>query len=142
MAFSIPAAIGLTYLPFAVKYIILVASQGLDYNNESPRETKYENVFPKNEALQGFIRRCSGAHTNGFESLAMFAPAVIFAVVRGVPNDVIASYTSNFLYSRLLYNIAYMGSVNKPISYVRTMIWGLGVGIILTLFAVAAKEPQ
>lgn len=54
------------------------------------------------------ISRCNSCHNNGIEALALFSVSVLAAVVAGVDKAEIASASSFFVASRLLYTALYI----------------------------------
>jgi uncharacterized MAPEG superfamily protein len=141
VALAIPLAALVAYVPFTIKLGVLLFKQGpLDYNNESPRDTDFEKALKGDRETASMLRRCVAAHANGFEALSYFGPAVAFAVARGVPDATIAHLASNFILTRCAYNVAYVGGVNQPISYIRTTLFFGGVYWCLKIFAAAAKN--
>lgn len=136
---AIPLCAGLAYIPHGVKILLYFGKLGLDHNNETPRETKAESVFPDSPALAATATRCTGAHLNGIESMALFGPAIAFAVARGVSDAEIAKHATSFLTARAIYNVAYIAGINKPMSYFRTATYFASVLAVLQLFVAAAK---
>lgn len=86
------------------------------------------------DGLQGFAKRAHAAQLNSFEAIPAFAAAVIIADIVGnaqqVTMDVLAVV---YITSRLLYIICYLADL----ALMRSMVWFVGMGIILSLFFVS-----
>ncbi|MEO0882705.1 MAG: MAPEG family protein [Pseudomonadota bacterium] len=79
------------------------------------------------------VARCKRATQNMLESLAMFAPLVIIAVIANRANDMTALGSAIFFWSRVAYAPSYWFGV--PV--VRTLVWFGGiVGIVLIFLQV------
>jgi uncharacterized MAPEG superfamily protein len=139
---SIPAAIGLAYLPHLVRVVTLLKYQGVKgYNNRTPREQnlEFDKVFAKNQEVAEFCKRCVGCHLNGMESLSYFAPSVAFAVARGLPNSTITKIAFTYLGLRVVYTVVYLKGSTNTLSYIRTGVFHASVYTSLLLFLIAAK---
>ena len=83
----------------------------------------------------GFGRRAHAAQLNSFEVTPAFAAAVIVAHLAGnaelVTIDVLAVL---FITSRLLYMICYLADW----AILRSLVWFVGMGLIVGLFVVSA----
>ncbi|MEX5688477.1 MAPEG family protein [compost metagenome] len=87
------------------------------------------------ESLNGLGRRAHAAQLNGFEVTPAFAAAVIVAYLAEnaelVTIDVLAVL---FITSRLLYIICYLADW----AILRSLVWFVGMGLIVSLFVVSA----
>ena len=87
------------------------------------------------DKLEGFPKRAHAAQLNSYEVTPAFAAAVIIAHVAGnaqlVTIDVLAVLFST---SRLLYIIFYLADL----AAMRSIIWLVGMGLIVALFGVSA----
>ncbi|WP_025995655.1 MAPEG family protein [Pseudomonas viridiflava] len=87
------------------------------------------------DKLEGFPKRAHAAQLNSYEVTPAFAAAVIIAHVAGnaqlVTIDVLAVL---FITSRLLYIIFYLADL----AAMRSIIWLVGMGLIVALFGVSA----
>ncbi|MCU1723495.1 MAPEG family protein [Pseudomonas sp. 5P_5.1_Bac1] len=85
--------------------------------------------------LEGWPRRAHAAQMNSFEILPAFIAAVLIADVVGnaeqVTQDVLAVL---FITSRLLYIICYLADW----AALRSVVWFVGVGLIISFFVVSA----
>ncbi len=101
-------------LPLLAKGPVAYAMAKLGgYNNNHPREQQSK--------LTGFGARALAAHQNAFESLILFAPAVILALATGNTNQTIIMLAIIHVISRVLYNIFYL--IN--IGLLRSIVWGI-----------------
>mgnify|MGYP003112024341 FL=1 len=101
-------------LPLLAKGPVAYAMAKLGgYNNNHPREQQSK--------LTGFGARALAAHQNAFESLILFAPAIILALVTNNINQTVIVLAIVHVISRLLYNIFYL--IN--IGLLRSIVWGI-----------------
>ena len=92
----------------------------------SPRD----GALPEFSPLLGRLKRCV---TNGFENLALFAPAVALVALTGTASPVTSFAAWAHVALRVLYIPAYAyGWVPA-----RSIIWGLGLFATLTLIGAA-----
>ena len=79
--------------------------------------------------------RAKAASENGFETLGLFAAAVVAANQAGLDNRYLNTMTIGYVLSRLAYNWVYIYLCeNRKLSGIRSLIWGIGVGFIVILF--------
>lgn len=99
-------------LPFLAKIPLAYAmnKQG-GYNNNHPREQQSK--------LTGFGARALAAHQNTFESLTIFAPAVLLAIVTQHTGNNIVILAIVHVCARVLYNVLYLADIDK----LRTLVW-------------------
>jgi len=103
-------------LPIIAKIPVAIAMHKLGrYNNNHPRAQQTE--------LTGFGARALAAHQNAFESLVIFAPAVLLAIATKNTGVFIEQLAITHVIARVLYNIAYL----MNISTIRSLIWAVGV---------------
>jgi uncharacterized MAPEG superfamily protein len=101
-------------LPLLAKGPVAYAMAKLGgYNNNHPREQQSK--------LTGFGARALAAHQNAFESLILFAPAIILALVTNNINQTVIVLAIVHVISRVLYNIFYL--IN--IGLLRSIVWGI-----------------
>jgi uncharacterized MAPEG superfamily protein len=81
------------------------------YNNNHPREQQSK--------LTGFGARALAAHQNAFESVILFAPAVILALATGNIQQEIVVLAVVHVISRVLYNIFYL----LNLGILRSIVW-------------------
>lgn len=103
-----------TLLPLLAKGPVAYAMNKLGgYNNTHPREQQ--------RLLTGFGARALAAHQNAFESLIIFAPAVLLAIATQHIGTNITLFAIIHVCARILYNVLYIMNVDK----VRTLVWGI-----------------
>ncbi len=103
-------------LPFIAKVPVAIAMHKLNgYNNNHPRAQQAE--------LTGFGARALAAHQNAFESLAVFAPAILLAIATNNTGSMIEQLAITHVIARVLYNIAYLINIGT----VRSIIWAVGI---------------
>lgn len=85
--------------------------------------------------LEGWRKRANNAQLNGFEVTPAFAAAVIIAhLAGGAEQALLDQLAVAFIVSRLLYFICYLANWGP----VRSLVWFVGLGLIVALFVVAA----
>ena len=103
-------------LPFIAKIPVAIAMHRLGgYNNKHPRAQQAK--------LTGFGARALAAHQNAFESLIIFAPAVLLAIATQNTGVFIEQLAITHVAARVLFNIAYLANVGL----IRTLIWVVGI---------------
>lgn len=87
------------------------------------------------DKLEGLPRRAHAAQLNSFEILPAFAAAVIIAeVVGNAKGGTIDALAVLFITTRLLYILFYLADW-PPL---RSLVWFIGLALIVTLFGVSA----
>jgi len=84
----------------------------------------YDNKHPRNQQAQltGFGARALAAHQNSFESLIMFAPAVLLALVTNHTGETVQYMVITHVIARILYSILYLMNLDV----LRSLAWGVG----------------
>ena len=101
-------------LPLLAKAPVAYAMAKLGgYNNNHPREQQSK--------LTGIGARALAAHQNAFESVILFAPAVILALATGNTQQTVVVLAIVHLISRVLYNIFYL----LNIGLLRSIVWAI-----------------
>ncbi|OAQ70496.1 membrane associated eicosanoid/glutathione metabolism-like domain-containing protein [Pochonia chlamydosporia 170] len=140
--FTIPAVYVATCLG---PHTYAVACSGKAYDNANPRALR-ESVC-KSEAidkpLQQAILRAKGASENGFESMALFAGAVVAANQVGLHACVVNTLSIGYFVSRLLYVFAYVKlGENRKLAGLRSLMWMVSVGLCMTLWFKAGLKAM
>lgn len=87
------------------------------------------------DKLQGLPRRAHAAQLNGFEITPAFAAAVIIAhLAGGAQQGTLDLLAVLFVLSRIAYILCYLAD-KAPL---RSTAWFVGLGLIISLFCVAA----
>lgn len=85
--------------------------------------------------LEGWRKRADNAQLNGFEVTPAFAAAVIIAqLAGGAEQALLDQLASAFVASRVLYFLCYLAGWGP----LRSLVWFVGMGLIVSLFVVAA----
>ncbi|PKG86443.1 hypothetical protein CXF85_01705 [Colwellia sp. 75C3] len=109
-------------LPLLAKGPVAYAMAKLGgYNNNHPREQQSK--------LTGFGARALAAHQNAFESVILFAPAVILAVATGNTQQKIVILAVVHIIARVLYNIFYL----LNIGLLRSIVWAIATFCSFTI---------
>jgi len=83
------------------------------YNNHHPREQQSQ--------LTGFGARALAAHQNAFESVILFAPAVLLALLTKNTDFFVITLAIVHVMARVLFNIFYL----LNISTLRSIVWAI-----------------
>ena len=103
-----------TLLPLLAKGPVAYAMNKLGgYNNHYPRQQQSQ--------LTGLGARALAAHYNAFESLIIFAPAVLLAIATQNTGEYIGLLATVHVCTRILYNCLYLANINK----LRSVVWGI-----------------
>ncbi len=86
------------------------------YNNKYPREQQSK--------LTGYGARALAAHQNSYESIALFAPAVLVALATNHLGDTIQYLAITHVAARLAYHTLYLVNIH----YMRTFSWLIATG--------------
>jgi len=101
-----------TLLPLLAKAPVAFAMNKLGgYNNNHPREQQGK--------LTGFGARALAAHQNAFESLIIFAPAVLLAITTQHTGENIVLLAIIHVCARVVYNLLYLMDIDK----LRSLVW-------------------
>ncbi|MCG9697608.1 MAPEG family protein [Shewanella sp. Isolate11] len=113
-------------LPYLAKGPVAVAMAKLGgYDNHHPRSQQAQ--------LTGFGARAMAGHQNGFESLLIFAIAVLTVMALDKVNDMVTSLAVVYVVSRVIYHILYL--LDK--SSLRSLVWFVGFFSVLGIFCQA-----
>jgi len=84
-------------------------------------------------------RRCQAAHQNGLENFPIYAGALVFAFLAGVPTETINQTAAVYLGARFLYNFVYMLNETATLATLRSLTWTVGFGACIRLYIAAAR---
>lgn len=99
----------------------------------SPRHNHDPRALLDN--LSGLGRRANNAQLNSFEVAPAFAAAVIIAhLAGGAEQGLLDQLAIAFVISRVLYWLCYLADWAP----VRSLVWFVGIGLIISLFVVSA----
>ncbi|KAK4230902.1 hypothetical protein QBC38DRAFT_514550 [Podospora fimiseda] len=141
--YTIPAAFALCLLPG----FYAVSLAGKNYDLANPRnllETcSKDTSLAQNKPLLNQINRAKAAQANGFETLGLYAAAVVAANSAGLAKaDLVKlnTLTIGYVISRTIYNFIYIHlQNNRRLAGLRPLAWGVGIYIIVSLFLSAGK---
>lgn len=103
-------------LPFLAKAPVAIAMSKLGgYDNNHPRSQQ--------EKLTGFGARALAAHQNAFESVIIFAPAILLAIATNHTGEFIQQLAIVHVVARILYNGLYLFNVGT----MRSIVWAVGI---------------
>ncbi|TWX59552.1 MAPEG family protein [Colwellia hornerae] len=103
-----------TLLPYLAKVPVAIAMNKLNgYDNNHPRAQQAK--------LTGFGARALAAHQNAFESLIIFVPAVLLAMVTNTATDSVALLAITHVIARIAYNLLYLFNIGL----LRSIVWGV-----------------
>ncbi len=101
-------------LPYLAKLPVAIAMHKLaGYDNNHPRAQQAQ--------LTGFGARALAAHQNAFESLIIFAPAVLLALITNNTGSFIEQLAIVHVIARIVYNILYLANI----STLRSLVWAV-----------------
>ena len=101
-------------LPYLAKVPVAYAMQKAGgYDNNHPRAQQNN--------LTGFGARALAAHQNAFESLIIFAPAVLLAITTNTTGDTIVNLAIVHVIARILFNVLYLYNI----STLRSLVWSV-----------------
>lgn len=101
--------------------------------NFTPKDNHDPRAFLA--TVQGVSKRANNAQQNGFEITPAFAAAVIIAhLAAGAEQGLLDQLAIAFVCSRALYTLCYIADW----AVLRSLVWFVGVGLIVSLFVVAA----
>lgn len=85
--------------------------------------------------------RAKAASANGFETLGLYAPAVVAANVTGVDVRTLNMLTLGYIITRIIYNITYIWlQRNRKLAGVRSVSWVTGISLAVTLWIKAGNR--
>lgn len=98
-------------------------------------DKRYDNNAPRDwlARQEGSKKRAYAAHLNCFEAFPFFAAAVIIATLAKVPGATIDGLAVAFIVARIVYIWCYI--TDKP--SLRSLVWMVGLGATVALFAMA-----
>lgn len=111
-------------LPYLAKIPVAYAMHQLNgYDNKHPREQQTR--------LTGFGARALAAHYNAFESLLIFAIAVLAALATNNTSELIAQLVIVHIVMRVCYHLFYLFNFDV----LRSISWLFGIGASFAIIA-------
>jgi uncharacterized MAPEG superfamily protein len=102
-------------------------------------EGGYDNNHPRDWAAKqtGWKARAAAAHNNGFEILAIFVFAVLAAQGAGLAQGRTDQLAMYFIAARLAYIAIYLADI----AALRSVVWAVGLGLAIAIFAPTLNLP-
>ncbi|WEW59022.1 hypothetical protein PRK78_004490 [Emydomyces testavorans] len=126
---SIAAAYGLSILPHGYYFMKMMQATNWKTSNLTPRENLNTLRGKISTDVWNKLCRARGAHLNALEGFPLFAAAMIAGNATNIPTNELNFLAAEYLGVRLLYTAVYMGARSEFMSYVRTGVYGWGIGI-------------
>ncbi|KAH8820650.1 hypothetical protein F5884DRAFT_849903 [Xylogone sp. PMI_703] len=123
--YTIPAAWVIAFAPHA-----FAATQSKAFDLRAPRT--YAGRLTKERIL-----RHEAAHANNMENLGFFATAVLAGNFAGLPDETLNALSIGYLVSRAIYNIIYPNCTTQAMSGLRTLVYTIGLGCVMTLYVLS-----
>ena len=103
-------------LPFIAKIPLAIAMK---------QQGKYDNNHPRaqQDKLQGKGARALAAHQNAFESLIIFTPAILLAIISQPDNTLVGQLAITRIIARIFYNVLYL----YDLATLRSLSWFVGI---------------
>ncbi|MFN3616782.1 MAG: MAPEG family protein [Aquabacterium sp.] len=99
----------------------------------------YDNNNPRDWAAKqtGWKARAAAAQNNGFEALPLFVFAVLAAQFAGLDQARTDMLAMAFIGSRIVYTGLYIANI----ATLRSVVWAVGLGCTIAIFAPTLKLP-
>ncbi|KAK9357899.1 hypothetical protein V1504DRAFT_462910 [Lipomyces starkeyi] len=142
--FALPVYYVLSLYPHAYALNLIKAATNGQWDNANPRSTLWDETMKRivpNETYTCF-ERAEAAHKNGMENFPLFATALVLGTVVELPSQRMNAFAGTFLIVRALYTAAYINIKRGKISFVRSWLWGLGMGLCISIIGMAANKVR
>lgn len=106
---------------------------------KSPSKGGYDNNDPRawEAKQQGWKARATAAQNNGFEALPLFVFAVLAAQAAGLDQGRTDMLAMGFIAARLAYVAVYLANLGN----LRSLVWAVGLGLTIAIFAPTLSMP-
>lgn len=123
----------------AVLPILTVGMAKASTAGKKRREGGYDNNHPREwtAQLEGWKARAAAAQNNGFEALPLFVFAVLAAQLAGIDQVRTDQLAMGFIAARLVYTALYFANL----AALRSVVWAVGLGLTIAIFAPTLKLP-
>ncbi|GAB1320405.1 hypothetical protein MFIFM68171_10615 [Madurella fahalii] len=141
--YTVPGAFLMVLVPHT--YAFVLAGKNYDINNPRNTEQNCAKDTTMDKITFRRLSRAKAATANGFETLGLYAAAVVAANTAGggVPTATLNKLTLGYLASRGLYNLVYVAlQDNARVAPLRSVAWMSGIAIITSLFVLAARAAN
>jgi len=86
------------------------------------------------------IQRMEGAHLNGNEAFPLWVAAILAGNYAGLENHWLNTMSASYIVVRILYNQVYINHEKPSTSWIRTLIFSVGLSIPLRILVKAAAK--
>ncbi|KAK9349886.1 hypothetical protein V1523DRAFT_421538 [Lipomyces doorenjongii] len=142
--FALPVYYVLSLYPHAYAVNLIKAATNGQWDNANPRSAVWDEtmkrIVPKE--IYTTFERAESAHKNGMENFPLFATALVLGTVVQLPSQRMNAFAGTFLIVRALYTAAYINVKRGKISFVRSALWGLGMGLCISVIGMAANKVR
>jgi len=138
--YSIPVVYLTSLYPGLLKFVTIDRSIG--YNNVQPRSNSSKLANNKNVSpeLAARILRMEGAHLNGNEVFSLWVAAILAGNYAGLENHWLNTMSVSYVFMRILYNQVYISHEKPATSWIRTLVFFVGLSFPLRILFKAAAE--
>ncbi|PKS10018.1 hypothetical protein jhhlp_004643 [Lomentospora prolificans] len=131
--YTVPVGFLLAMLP----HLYAISSGIKKYNPGNPRQ--FESTIASDSTIDKITKlriiRAKSASANAFETLGLYAAAVVAGNIAQLDKDTLNWLSSLYVISRVLYIITYIWlQENRALSPLRTVFWGGSIWSIVSLF--------
>ncbi|KAI1411644.1 hypothetical protein F5Y13DRAFT_164729 [Hypoxylon sp. FL1857] len=135
--YTVPAALFLALLPRVYSGLTGPGKKFFDKNNPRVFSQRLEKA-DLDKKLKDRLQRAEAAGANAFETLGLYAAAVTAGNAAGLPADTLNTLSLGYLASRVLYTWVYIwGQENRKLIPLRTIVWGVAMGLSMAMFVQA-----
>ncbi|KAK4157095.1 hypothetical protein C8A00DRAFT_12041 [Chaetomidium leptoderma] len=136
--YTIPVAFALCMIPHS--YSMVLAGKNHDIGHPRKTEEHCAKDTSMDKATVRRISRAKAAASNGFETLGLYAAAVVAGNVAGVATERMNQLTLAYVVSRVAYNYVYISlQDNARFAALRPLVWLAGIAVVMMLFVAAGK---
>lgn len=128
-----------TVLIAAVMPVITMGIAKASTAGKKRNQGGYDNNNPRTwmASLDGWRARAAAAQNNGFEALPLFVFAVLAAQHAGLDQARTDHLALAFIGVRVLYTAIYFANI----AALRSVVWAVGLGITIAIFAPTLSMP-
>lgn len=137
--FAIPTYWVLCLLPHSYAIYIMQKANNGRWNNSSPRSSNWDAALRKSTPADVYSRyeRAEAAQKNGFENGWIFVGAVLAGNIAHLDTRTLNLFVTLYLFTRIVYTFVYVSISSHRLSYLRSVIWFLGVSLCMGIFVKA-----
>jgi uncharacterized MAPEG superfamily protein len=139
--YTVPAAFVVALLPKLFSNNAYRRATGKKMNSQNPR--RFVQDVEEDQALdsktKGRILRAEAAQSNGFETLGVFAAAVVAGNAAGLSPGRLNGLSIGYVFTRFVYNHIYIFQDVVP-SIARSASWMTSIGLLFAMFIQAGQK--